>query len=50
MLSLEYEPRAAVEGAAISTLAGSAWLIGAFFLSVRALARRFRTRRVPVGS
>jgi hypothetical protein len=50
LLRLEYDPRDAAEGAAISTIAWTAWWIGALSLGLRALARRFRTRRVPVGT
>jgi hypothetical protein len=47
---LEYEPRDAAEGAAISTIAWCAWWTVAFSLALRALTRRFRTRRIPGGS
>jgi hypothetical protein len=46
MLHLEYEPRAAAEGAAISTMAWTAWWIGAIALGLKSLGERFRTRRI----
>jgi hypothetical protein len=49
-LHLEYEPRAAAEGAAISTIAWTGWWIGAFALTFKALGGRFWTRRVSRGN
>jgi hypothetical protein len=45
MLRLEYDPRDAMEGAAITMIAWASWLVCACSIGLRAVAGRFRTRR-----
>jgi hypothetical protein len=44
-LRLEYEPRDAMQGTAIATIAWSSWLVCALSIGLRGMAGRFRTRR-----